>query len=76
MCTLRSTRKGGHVDLRPRAWSAGAERDAVRRVSSGGMEWYVLDTLLFGSRSSVWMRCVKTADSGGSGMSWCCRRAC
>lgn len=40
------------------------EQDAVRRVSSGGMEWYVLDTLLtFDGRSSVWMRCVKAADS-------------
>ena len=40
------------------------EQDAVRRVSSGGMEWYALDTLLtFAGRSSVWMRCVKAADS-------------
>ena len=40
------------------------EQDAVRRVSSGGMEWYALDTLLtFDGRSSVWMRCVKAADS-------------
>lgn len=40
------------------------EQDTVRRVDSGGLEWYVLDTLLtFDSRSSVWMRCVKAADS-------------
>lgn len=40
------------------------EEGTVRRVSSGGLEWYVMDTLLtFDSRSSVWMRCVKAADS-------------
>ena len=33
------------------------EEGTVRRVSSGGLEWYVMDTLLtFDSRSSVWMR--------------------
>lgn len=40
------------------------EAGIVRRTASGGLEWYVLDTLLtFDSRSSVWMRCVKAADS-------------
>lgn len=39
-------------------------QDQVRRTTSGGLDWYVLDTrLTFDSRSAVWVRCVKAADS-------------
>lgn len=49
------------------------EQDAVRRVSSGGMEWYALDTLLtFAGRSSVWMRASRRRTRRQRLMSWCC----